>query len=286
MRARAATDPALALFGFALLFERDRSGWAASVPANFAVRSTPSAAAGAFCEIDGRCSVPDGECPSRRRYVHRAGGASDACVGVSCASNPIRTISGGGSHACLLRADGAVLCWGRNDDGQLGDGTRTPRSVPVRVLDDAIALAAGERHTCAVRAGGTVACWGADDTGQLGDGGGTPTGSPRPPSRPSPAPPRSPPAPTSRVPPSATEPCAAGATTASASSATAARPTAPPASRRRCSRSPACARCRRAGATSARCATTRRSGAGGSTTTASSVTAPAPISAGRSASPG
>jgi alpha-tubulin suppressor-like RCC1 family protein len=127
---------------------------------------------GAFCESDGRCSLPDADCPSQRRYVHRAGGLSDSCVGMSCPANPIRAVSGGGSHACLLRADGGVFCWGRNDDGQLGDGTRTPRTVPVRVLDDAVAVATGERHTCAVRSGGAVLCWGADEKGQLGDGGG------------------------------------------------------------------------------------------------------------------
>ena len=91
-------------------------------------------------------------------------------------------LAAGGAHACLLRQDGHVTCWGRNSDGQLGDGTRTPRSTGVRVdgLDDAQAIAAGERHACAVRAGGSVVCWGADDTGQLGDGAG--------PDRPTPAP--------------------------------------------------------------------------------------------------
>ena len=127
---------------------------------------------GAFCESDGHCSLPDDDCPSQRRYVHRAGDVSDSCVGPSCAANPIRSVTGGGDHACLLRADGGLFCWGRNDDGQLGDGTRTPRTTPVRVLDDAVAVATGARHTCAVRTGGAVLCWGADDRGQLGDGGG------------------------------------------------------------------------------------------------------------------
>lgn len=36
-----------------------------------------------------------------------------------------------GNHTCALLSDGAVWCWGNNDGGQLGDGTITPRFVPV-----------------------------------------------------------------------------------------------------------------------------------------------------------
>jgi alpha-tubulin suppressor-like RCC1 family protein len=37
------------------------------------------------------------------------------------------------AHACALRADGSVWCWGRNSHSQLGDGTNTDRNVPVMV---------------------------------------------------------------------------------------------------------------------------------------------------------
>ena len=40
--------------------------------------------------------------------------------------------SGAGLHrACALLDDGTVSCWGRNDYGQLGDGTTTDRNTPV-----------------------------------------------------------------------------------------------------------------------------------------------------------
>ena len=127
---------------------------------------------GAFCESNGHCSRRDVECPSRRRFVHHAGNDGDACVPDFCSGNPIRAMTAGGAHACVLRGDGSVACWGRNDDGQLGDETRTPRSLPVTVagVGAAIAVAAGQRHSCAVRIGGAVVCWGANDAGQLGNG--------------------------------------------------------------------------------------------------------------------
>ncbi len=127
-----------------------------------------------FCESDGHCSARDTTCLTRRRYLSAAGDRASACVQATCAQNRIVAISAGSAHACVLRQHGQVTCWGLNANGQLGDGTRTPRSTGADVpdLNDATAIAAGERHTCALRAGGVVACWGADDTGQLGDGGG------------------------------------------------------------------------------------------------------------------
>jgi hypothetical protein len=75
-------------------------------------------------------------------------------------------------HTCAVLATGGVVCWGANDRGQLGDGTREPRPKPTPVvgLDDAVAVAAGWSHSCAIRRNGRVSCWGANDRGQLGDG--------------------------------------------------------------------------------------------------------------------
>jgi alpha-tubulin suppressor-like RCC1 family protein len=43
-------------------------------------------------------------------------------------------ISDSKSRACALLTDGSVPCWGANGEGQLGDGTRDSRNVPVKVL--------------------------------------------------------------------------------------------------------------------------------------------------------
>ncbi|WP_170229699.1 RCC1 domain-containing protein [Polyangium fumosum] len=80
----------------------------------------------------------------------------------------VAAIAGG----CVLSRDGSARCWGSNRNGEAGDGTREPRTVPVRVpgLDDLTAIAAGSEHVCALRGSGVVVCWGRADKGQAGDG--------------------------------------------------------------------------------------------------------------------
>jgi len=79
-------------------------------------------------------------------------------------------------HTCALHSSGEISCWGRNHDGQLGNGemgnAEANSAVPVLVLDitDAVAVSAGGEHTCAVHATGEVSCWGDNFGGELGDG--------------------------------------------------------------------------------------------------------------------
>jgi len=82
-------------------------------------------------------------------------------------------MAAGDNHNCAVRANGGVRCWGRNDFGQIGDGTiSVPRSSPTAVngLGLVVTLALGQDHSCARRADGEVRCWGRNDKGQLGDG--------------------------------------------------------------------------------------------------------------------
>jgi alpha-tubulin suppressor-like RCC1 family protein len=79
---------------------------------------------------------------------------------------------GGGEHSLALTSEGTVWAWGRNDSGQLGNGTTTNSSVPVQVsnLTDVIAIAAGESHSLALTADGEVWAWGNNKSGELGNG--------------------------------------------------------------------------------------------------------------------
>jgi alpha-tubulin suppressor-like RCC1 family protein len=84
----------------------------------------------------------------------------------------VTQISGGRMHVCVLRSDSTVYCWGRNETGELGDGTTTNRSFPVQAGDitTATSVSSGEYHSCARLQDGTAQCWGAAAFGQVGDG--------------------------------------------------------------------------------------------------------------------
>jgi Regulator of chromosome condensation (RCC1) repeat len=77
----------------------------------------------------------------------------------------------GNDHACAIRANKSVVCWGRNSIGELGDGTATDQKIPANVvgLTNVTAIDAGYRSTCAVTDLGAVQCWGFNGSGQLGN---------------------------------------------------------------------------------------------------------------------
>lgn len=81
-------------------------------------------------------------------------------------------IAAGYAHTCGIGANGTTYCWGLNQNGQLGNGTRTQSSSPVAVNGPApfVRITAGYRHSCGLTSDGRAFCWGANDLGQLGDG--------------------------------------------------------------------------------------------------------------------
>lgn len=76
------------------------------------------------------------------------------------------------AHACAIDGDEFPRCWGRNQEGQLGDGTiandLTPDEPSVSLALSALRVSL--THSCALTPGGELYCWGQDDYGQLGLG--------------------------------------------------------------------------------------------------------------------
>ena len=73
-------------------------------------------------------------------------------------TNAFASVSAGGAHTCLVKADGSVECWGDNEFGQATPPGGSFASV-----------SAGFFHTCGVKTDGSVECWGLneDDDGNV-----------------------------------------------------------------------------------------------------------------------
>ena len=92
-------------------------------------------------------------------------------------------VSAGGSHSLALGSDGNAYAWGYNGSGQLGDGTSSSQSTPVRVKAPDrstypdlpadftyLQVSAGQYHSLALGSDGNVYAWGYNNYGQLGNG--------------------------------------------------------------------------------------------------------------------
>ncbi|OYU46042.1 MAG: hypothetical protein CFE44_04245 [Burkholderiales bacterium PBB4] len=91
-------------------------------------------------------------------------------LGASGAQASTPAIAAGTAHSLLLTTDGSVWVWGRNSQGQVGDGSGQARNRPVMVGNRVIAIAAGGDSSFALRADGSLWAWGDNQWGQLGDG--------------------------------------------------------------------------------------------------------------------
>lgn len=94
-------------------------------------------------------------------------------AGAGALSNVV-SIGMGNGHACAVRADGGMWCWGANDYGEQANGssgsTITAVATQVTSLSPVMAaLGGGADHACALTEDG-IYCWGRDHLGQLGNG--------------------------------------------------------------------------------------------------------------------
>jgi alpha-tubulin suppressor-like RCC1 family protein len=89
-------------------------------------------------------------------------------------TNALATIDAGQLHTCGLTSAGQSWCWGRNNYGQLGDGSAASTLVPVATSQTGLSFtqySGGNSHGCALTSSGAAYCWGYDADGRLGDGG-------------------------------------------------------------------------------------------------------------------
>lgn len=97
-----------------------------------------------------------------------------------------REVSGGGTwkmidvdpwynrHACGIKSDDTLWCWGNGALGRLGDGGTANQGVPTAVSTTGITtwkhVTTGYDSTCGIKTDDTVWCWGANNQGQLANG--------------------------------------------------------------------------------------------------------------------
>ena len=150
-----------------------------------ATRYVPTAVAGGrlFTQIASGSEYTCGLARTRRAYCwganyigqlgnNSSGRRANWLVPTAVAGELIFTrIVPGDDHTCGLTGAGRAYCWGRNTEGELGDGTKTDRLVPTAVAGGRTfaLITAGYDHTCGLTSAGIGYCWGRNTHGEIGD---------------------------------------------------------------------------------------------------------------------
>ena len=124
------------------------------------------------------------ECWGDNRFGQLGDGTSDSRpqpAPVQGIGEPVVELAAGDAFTCALTSSGAVVCWGWNDSGQLGqgafDGPSEPGGFSAALTAVAVpglpgpasSVSAGPGFACA-RISEATWCWGRNEAGQLGDG--------------------------------------------------------------------------------------------------------------------
>ncbi len=108
-------------------------------------------------------------------------GIAHAVLAPSAIAQTASDLGLGGFFSCAVLTNGSVQCWGRNDSGNLGDGSTIDFSSSPRLVSgitNAVDVEAGNFHACALLSGGEVRCWGGNGNRQVGVSSPTPVRSP------------------------------------------------------------------------------------------------------------
>jgi uncharacterized delta-60 repeat protein len=105
-------------------------------------------------------------------------GATEVCNGVDDNCNgeidesAIAKMAAGINISFAISSNGTLWAWGRNTNGQLGDGTTIDRNSPAQVGSDNdwASVAPGQTHVLGLKSDGTLWAWGLNAEGRLGIG--------------------------------------------------------------------------------------------------------------------
>ncbi len=125
--------------------------------------------------------VGDGSKTDRATPVKVLGNVASVSLG-DCqygftAESGVYFLEGGISTSALTKS-GDLYMWGFNLNSELGDGTKTNRTKPVKILSRVASVSVGYDHNGAIAKDGSLYLWGRNTYGQVGNG--TKTDQPKP----------------------------------------------------------------------------------------------------------
>ena len=119
-----------------------------------------------------RLLAPEGENLEGEAGTGTSGGSGTAALTPSLTG--VRALAVGYYHTCAVLSNGTAECWGRNTQGQLGNGTTTTQLLPAAVsglgaVSNGGRVVTGLMYSCGLLPDGRVKCWGRNDNNQRGN---------------------------------------------------------------------------------------------------------------------
>ncbi|HEY3496393.1 MAG TPA: hypothetical protein VGK73_16955 [Polyangiaceae bacterium] len=115
----------------------------------------------------------EGELGQSDAFPGQGSNAADGLVPLQVGGAEWSSANTGQGHTCAIALDGALYCWGRNSESELGTEPDTSQiRTPTRVGSDSdwLEVDAGQHHTCGVRQDLSLWCWGQNTGSPTDDG--------------------------------------------------------------------------------------------------------------------